>query len=322
MFDTMTLLGGHLAAGALAFPEISPALFTIDFGFLGLGKFHLRYYALGYMAGIGLAWWYATTMIKRPALFGGTSPLDKDQLDDIMFWIILGIILGGRIGYILFYMVPYQMDTLAADPMALVRIWDGGMSFHGGISGVAVALFYFAWKRKVNLLSIGDIAGVVAPIGIGLVRIANFINAELYGRHTDSSWGMVFPEGVVPGSTPPAYNWDTGAWVYNGFETARFPSQLYESALEGWLPLVVLSVLIWRFGALKRRGLVAGLFLLMYAFGRTVVENFRMPDSFVHGLPEWLTMGQLLSIPMWLGGLWLVWNALKPKTQKENKTAA
>ena len=315
MSDMMTLLSAQLAASALPFPEISPALFTIDFGFLGLGKFHLRWYALGYMAGIGLAWWYATAMIKRPALFGGTSPLDKDQLDDIMFWIILGIILGGRIGYILFYMVPYQMDVLASDPMAILRIWDGGMSFHGGISGVAIALAYFAIVKKVNLFSIGDIAGVVAPIGIGLVRIANFINAELYGRHTNSPLGMIFPEGVVPGSTPPAYNWDTGKWVYTYAELPRYPSQLFESALEGWLPLIVLSILIWRFGALKRPGLVAGLFLLMYAFGRTVVENFRMPDAFVHGLPEWLTMGQILSLPMWLGGAWLVWNALKPKAK-------
>ena len=201
--------------------------------------------------------------------------------------------------------------------------------FHVGkqkrrVSGMygEIAIVTFAMRHKLRLLTLGDIAGVVAPIGIGLVRIANFINGELYGRHTASSWGMVFPEGIVPGSTPSAYNWDTGKWVYTGLETARFPSQLYESALEGWLPLIVLSVLIWRFGAMKRPGLVAGLFLLMYAAGRTIVENFRMPDSFVHGLPEWLTMGQLLSIPMWLGGLWLVWNALKPKAQKENKTAA
>ncbi|WP_371310957.1 prolipoprotein diacylglyceryl transferase [Hyphomonas sp.] len=315
MLETMMLSGAHLAAGALSFPEISPAAFTIDFGFLGLGKFHLRWYALGYMAGIGLAWWYANAMIRRPALFGGNSPLDKEQLDDIMFWIILGIILGGRIGYILFYMVPYQFDVLVSDPMTILRIWDGGMSFHGGISGVAIAIVTFAMRHKLRLLSLGDIAGVVAPIGIGLVRIANFINAELYGRHTTSPWGMVFPEGIVPGSTPPAYNWDTGTWVYNGLETARFPSQLYESALEGWVPLIVLSILIWKFGAMKRPGLVAGLFLLMYAAGRTIVENFRMPDSFVHGLPEWLTMGQILSIPMWMGGAWLVWHALKPKGQ-------
>ena len=237
--------------------------------------------------------------------------LDRNGLDDLMFWIIIGIILGGRLGYILFYMVPYQMDVLAADPLAILRIWDGGMAFHGGILGVAVVLWWFAAKRGVNLLSVGDIAGVTAPIGIGLVRIANFTNAELYGRPTESSIGMVFPEGYVPGSTPPAYNWETGDWIYRGDELARHPSQLYESVLEGWLPLLVLSVLIWRFGALKRPGLVAGLFLLMYGIGRSIAENFREPDAFVDGLPEWLTMGIILSAPMWIGGAWLVWNALK-----------
>ena len=230
-----------------------------------------------------------------------------------MFWIIIGIILGGRLGYILFYMVPYQMDVLLADPMAILRIWDGGMAFHGGILGVAVVLAWFAMKRGVNLLSVGDIAGVTAPIGIGLVRIANFTNAELYGRPTEASIGMVFPEGYVPGSTPPAYNWETGDWVYRGDELARHPSQLYESVLEGWLPLLVLSILIWKFGALKRPGLVAGLFLLFYGFGRSIAEHFREPDSFVSGLPEWLTMGMILSTPMWLGGAWLVWNALRPR---------
>ncbi|OZB17075.1 MAG: prolipoprotein diacylglyceryl transferase [Hyphomonas sp. 34-62-18] len=298
---------------ALKFPEWSPALFSIDFSFLGLGTFHLRWYALGYIAGIGLAWWYASLLLKRPQLFGGTAPLTKDGLDDLMFWIIIGIILGGRIGYILFYMVPYQMDVLMADPMAILRIWDGGMAFHGGILGVAVVLAWFAMKRGVNLLSVGDIAGVTAPIGIGLVRIANFTNAELYGRPTDASIGMVFPEGYVPGSTPPAYNWETGDWIYRGDELARHPSQLYESVLEGWLPLLVLSILIWKFGALKRPGLVAGLFLLFYGFGRSVAEHFREPDSFVSGLPEWLTMGMILSTPMWLGGAWLVWNALRPR---------
>ena len=228
-----------------------------------------------------------------------------------MFWIIIGIILGGRFGYVLFYMVPYQMDVLAADPLTVLRIWDGGMAFHGGILGVALVLWFFAAKRGVPLLSVGDIAGVTAPIGIGLVRIANFTNAELYGRPTDASIGMVFPEGYVAGSTPPAFNWETNEWVYRGDELARHPSQLYESVLEGWIPLIVLSILIWKFGALKRPGLVAGLFLLMYGAGRSIAENFREPDSFVSGLPEWLTMGMILSVPMWLGGAWLIWNALK-----------
>jgi phosphatidylglycerol---prolipoprotein diacylglyceryl transferase len=298
---------------ALSFPEWSPALFSLDLGFIGLGEFHLRWYALGYIGGIGLAWWYATILINRPALFGGAAPLDRNGLDDLMFWIIIGIILGGRLGYVLFYMVPYQMDVIAADPLTIIRVWDGGMAFHGGILGVAIVLWWFAARRGVNLLSVGDIAGVTAPIGIGLVRIANFTNAELYGRPTEASVGIVFPEGYVPGSTPPAYNWDTGEWVYRGDELARHPSQLYESVLEGWLPLLVLSILIWRFGALKRPGLVAGLFLLMYGVGRSIAENFREPDAFVSGLPEWLTMGILLSVPMWLGGAWLVWNALKSK---------
>jgi phosphatidylglycerol:prolipoprotein diacylglycerol transferase len=313
MTDLLTSLLLIPLAAALDFPEWSPALFSLDLGFIGLPEFHLRWYALGYIAGIGLAWWYGNELLKRPQLFGGTAPLTKDGLDDLMFWIIIGIILGGRLGYVVFYMVPYQMEVLVSDPLTIVRVWDGGMAFHGGILGVAVVLWWFAARRGVRLLSVGDIAGVTAPIGIGLVRIANFTNAELYGRPTEAPIGMVFPEGYVPGATPPAYNWDTGAWVYRGDEPARHPSQLYESVLEGWLPLLVLSILIWRFGALKRPGLVAGLFLLMYGIGRSIAENFREPDAFVQGLPGWLTMGMLLSIPMWAGGTWLVWNALKRK---------
>ena len=313
MLEFLNALALAPIAAGLSFPEFSPALISIDLGFLGLGTFHLRWYALGYIAGISLAWWYATALLKRPALFGGTSPMSKDNLDDLMFWIIIGIILGGRVGYVLFYMVPYQFDVVASDPLTIFKVWDGGMAFHGGILGVALALWWYTRKRDISLFSIGDIAGVVAPIGIGLVRIANFINAELYGRPTDGPMGMIFPQGYVPGSTPSAYDWANKTWVYSGSEVARHPSQLYESALEGWLPLVVLSILIWRFGALKRPGLVAGLFLLMYAFGRTLVENFREPDAFVSGLPIGITMGQILSMPMWIGGAFLVWYALKPK---------
>ncbi|WP_291208131.1 prolipoprotein diacylglyceryl transferase [Hyphomonas sp.] len=316
MTELLTMMGVYLTQAVLTFPEWSPALVSFDLGFIGLGEFHLRWYALGYIAGIGGAWWYGSQLLKRESLWGGKAPLNQDGLDDLMFWIIIGIILGGRLGYVLFYMVPYQMETLAADPLTVIRIWDGGMAFHGGILGVAVVLWFFAAKRGVRLLSVGDIAGVTAPIGIGLVRIANFTNAELYGRHTDAPVGMVFPEGYVPGSTPPAFNWDTDKWVYAGNEMARHPSQLYESVLEGWLPLIVLSILIWKFGALKRPGLVAGLFLIMYGVGRSVAENFREPDAFVSGLPEWLTMGMILSVPMWVGGAWLIWNALKQKEKR------
>ncbi|WP_291198385.1 prolipoprotein diacylglyceryl transferase [Hyphomonas sp.] len=311
MTELLTMISVYLGQAVMTFPEWRPALLSLDFGFVGLGEFHLRWYALGYIAGIGGAWWYGSQLLKRASLWKSEPPLSQEGLDDLMFWIIIGIILGGRFGYVLFYMVPYQMDVLAADPLTVLRIWDGGMAFHGGILGVALVLWFFAAKRGVPLLSVGDIAGVTAPIGIGLVRIANFTNAELYGRPTDASIGMVFPEGYVPGSTPPAFNWETKEWVYRGDELARHPSQLYESVLEGWIPLIVLSILIWKFGALKRPGLVAGLFLLMYGAGRSIAENFREPDSFVSGLPEWLTMGMILSVPMWLGGAWLIWNALK-----------
>lgn len=299
-------------AAALKFPEFSPAPFSVDLGFLGLGEFHLRWYALAYIGGIALAWWYASALLKRPALFGAANPpMTRLQLDDIMFWIILGIILGGRLGYLLFYVLPHEPQLLANDPMMIVRVWDGGMAFHGGILGVVLALVYFARRHKLSLLAIGDIAGLVAPIGIALGRFANFINAELYGRPTSSSWGMIFPEGYVPGSTPPAYDFEANKWIYSGLELPRYPSQLFEATLEGVLPLVFLSILIWQFKALHKPGLVAGIFLMLYGFGRTVVENFREPDAFVEGLPGWLTMGQLLSIPMWIGGAYLIWNALK-----------
>lgn len=143
--------------------------------------------------------------------------------------------------------------------------------------------------------------------------MANFVNAELYGRPVAEGherWGMVFPQGRVPGSTPPAYNWETGEWVYSGAEVARYPSQIYEAVLEGLIPVIVTSILVWRFKALQRPGLIGGLFLLMYGVGRTIAEQFREPDAFVKWLPDWITMGQLLSIPMWAAGIYLVWHAL------------
>ncbi len=305
-----------LAISAMSFPEMSPAIFQIDLGFLGLGKFPIRWYALSYICALLMGWRLALALVKRPALWGGVSPADKDDIDDILFYVTLGVIFGGRIGYILFYQLPYQWDQTMADPASLLRIWEGGMSFHGGLLGVVIALLWVTRQRKISLLSIGDIAGVVAPLGPLFGRIANFINAELYGRPVPegSSWGMIFPEGYVRGSTPSAYNWQTGEWVYRGDEVARYPSQLYEAALEGLIPAIILPILVWRFKALERPGLIAGLFLLFYAFGRTVSEQYREPDAFVSGLPEWITMGQILSLPMWIGGAWLVWNALKTKS--------
>ncbi len=309
----MSLLALTAQQAAMSFPEMSPAIFQIDLGFLGLGKFPIRWYALSYICALLMGWRLALALVQRPALWGGSSPATRDDIDDLLFYVTLGVILGGRFGYILFYQLPYQWDQTMSDPMSLLRIWEGGMSFHGGLLGVVVAIFWVTRQRSIPLLSIGDIAGVVAPLGPLFGRIANFINAELYGRPAPegSSWGMVFPEGYVAGSTPSAFNWGTGEWVYRGDEVARYPSQLYEAVLEGLIPAIVLPILVWRFKALQRPGLIAGLFLLFYAFGRTVSEQFREPDAFVQGLPEWITMGQILSLPMWVGGAWLVWNALK-----------
>jgi phosphatidylglycerol:prolipoprotein diacylglycerol transferase len=303
-----------LAVSAMSFPEWSPALFQLDLGFVGLGKFPIRWYALGYIAGLLVAWRYALALIERPKMWGGEAPTTREGIDDLLFWATLGVILGGRLGYVFFYQIPFQWDAIERDPLSLLRIWEGGMSFHGGMAGVALAVTYVARKHKLKLLSIADIGGVTAGFGIFFVRIANFINAELYGRPVSpghESWGMVFPEGRVPGSTPPAYNWNTGEWVYNGSEVARYPSQVYEAVLEGLIPVIVTAILVWRFRALQRPGLIAGLFLLMYGVGRSIAEQFREPDSFTWGvMPDWLTMGQLLSMPMWLGGLYLVWRAL------------
>lgn len=310
----------YAAMGALSFPEFSPALIEI-------GSFPLRWYALAYIFGLVLAWRLATMLIKRPALFGGQSPATAEDIDDLLFFATLGVILGGRIGYILFYQVPFQADQIARDPWMLLRVWEGGMSFHGGLIGVAVALFWVARQRGISLLAIGDIAGVVTPIGLFFGRLANFINAELYGRHTDGPFGMIFPEARV-GGAPGAYNWETNEWVYcrdviasgnagrfgcDEVETPRHPSQIYEALLEGLIPFIVLMVLTWRFGLLKRPGLAAGLFLLFYGVGRSIAENFRQPDAGINFLfgGEWLTMGMLLSLPMWIGGAWLVWQAAR-----------
>lgn len=302
-----------LYTAALSFPEFDPALVEI-------GSFPIRWYALAYIAGLIIGWRYAVMLVKRERLWGGQSPATPDDIDDILFYVTLGVILGGRIGYILFYQLPFQFETVQRDPLGLLRIWEGGMSFHGGLLGVAIAIVIAARMRGVKLLPLADIAGVVAPIGIFFGRCANFINAELYGRHTDGPFGMVFPEAYT-GGTPSAYDWQANEWIYCRDlnpayrlcepEMPRHPSQLYEAFLEGLLPLIVISILVWKFGLLKRRGLSAGMFLLFYAAGRTISEQFREPDSFTIGvLPDWLTMGQLLSLPMWIGGAFLVWHGL------------
>lgn len=292
----------------IPFPKIDPAAFTIpiphmDLGPLALGPFPIRWYALAYILGLVLGWWYANRIASRPKLWGEapTSPISRTDIDDFAFFAMIGILLGGRIGYILFYTIPFEPGKLADDPMFILRMWEGGMSFHGGLIGASLAVAYTAWARKLNILSLGDVACAAAPIGLCLGRLANFINGELYGRETTVPWAMRFP----------AYDWATREWGSADGLPLVHPSQLYEAALEGALLFAVLAVAVWHFRTLRKPGLTAGIFLIGYAATRTFVENFREPDSFVEGLPSFLTMGMLLSIPMVLGGAYLIWRTTR-----------
>jgi len=308
-----------IAFAALAFPEFSPYVFTIPelnlFG-LEIGPLPLRWYAVSYIIGLLAGFAYINRIIQQPQLYGGPPPVTQDDTDDVFVWVLLGMILGGRIGYVLFYQLPFEPERVAADPLSLIRIWDGGLSFHGGFIGVCLVIFLVARGRKVPLLNFADLGAMLAPIPILTVRIlGNFMNAELYGRHTDSGLGMIFPEGVSPNASGPPAAWDPveKAWVYLGSEMPRHPSQIYEGILEGLVPLIVLGVLAWRYKILAKPGLATGLFFIMYGIGRTIAENFRQPDAHIDFLFGGVTMGMLLSLPMWIGGAWFVWNALRTK---------
>ena len=305
---------------ALPFPELSPALFTIPrfelFG-MSIEPLPLRWYAIDYILGIGLGFWYAGQLVRRARLLPESGQnVTAAALDDLMLWAIIGIVAGGRIGYVLFYLLPFDPGVVTRDPMTLLRIWDGGMSFHGGLIGVALAIVYVSRAHKTPLFRLTDIAACAAPIGIGLVRIANFVNAELYGRPTDGPFGMIFPQGVSPnpGGPPSAYDWANGEWLYSGTEVARHPSQLYEAGLEGLLLFVIIAALVWRLGILRRPGLATGIFLIGYGLGRTIAENFREPDAhigFLNFLPFDVTMGMVLSAPMYLGGAAIIYLATR-----------
>ena len=257
----------------IPFPAFDPVL-------VHLGPLAIRWYALAYIFGILLGWAYARALIRNKALWGGRAPLTVADFDDFVLWVTLGIILGGRLGYVLFYNLPYFL----AHPLDILQLWHGGMSFHGGFTGCVLAVVLFALKRGISILSLGDITCAVGPIGLFLGRIANFINGELWGRPTDVPWAMVFPSG---GPFP------------------RHPSQLYEAALEGLLLLTVLAVLI-RLGALKRPGLIIGSFAVVYALARTTCEFFREPDAQLGFLWGGMTMGMLLSVPLFLFGVILI----------------
>jgi phosphatidylglycerol---prolipoprotein diacylglyceryl transferase len=260
----------------LTFPHIDPVLISI-------GPLAVRWYALAYIVGIIAGWIYARAIIASPKLWGGPAPLTVADYDDFIVWITLGIILGGRIGYVLFYNFPHFIQH----PIEIFQLWNGGMSFHGGVLGSVLATVLFALRRGISILSLGDVTLAVTPIGLFLGRIANFINGELWGRATDVYWAMVFPNAPL---SP------------DGQPVPRHPSQLYEAALEGLLLLAVLGVLI-RCGALKRPGLVSSSFAVGYGVLRIFCEFFREPDAQLGFLWGGLTMGMLLSIPLILAGV-------------------
>jgi phosphatidylglycerol:prolipoprotein diacylglycerol transferase len=289
---------------ALPFPNIRPDVFTlpqIHLGGLTLGPFPLRWYALAYIAGIILGWRYAVSLVRNLRLWGGEAPVASEaQIDDLIIWLTFGIIVGGRLGYILFYTLPLAEGraALAADPLMIFKVWQGGMSFHGGMIGVGLALVGFALRRRLPLLGLADVVAPAVPIGLFFGRIANFINGELWGRATSLPWGMIFCSPNI------AANAD-GSCVAG--EVARHPSQLYEAALEGVVLFVILRLATHWGRWLTRRGALTGLFLLFYGLFRISLENVRMPDEGLRNLPFGLTVGMMLSAPMVIAGAWLVW---------------
>jgi phosphatidylglycerol:prolipoprotein diacylglycerol transferase len=262
----------------IPYPAFDPVL-------VHFGPFAIRWYALAYIFGILIGWAYARRLIRTGKLWGGAAPMTVTDFDDFVLWVTLGIILGGRIGYVLFYNLPH----FAAHPLEILQLWNGGMSFHGGFTGCVVAVVLFGHNRRIPILSLGDITCAVGPIGLFLGRIANFINGELWGRPTDVPWAMIFP---------------------NGGPVPRHPSQLYEATLEGLVLLLVLALLM-RAGALKRPGLIIGSFAVCYSLARMFCEFFREPDAQLGFLWGGATMGQLLSIPLMLAGMAFIVHALK-----------
>jgi phosphatidylglycerol:prolipoprotein diacylglycerol transferase len=269
----------------MPFPNIDPIAISI-------GPIDIRWYGLGYVVSILLGWWYARKIASTPRLWANDTPaMTITDLDDFLLWAAVGIVVGGRVGFILFYDLPLYL----ANPSLIFEIWKGGMSFHGGIAGTTIAMILFARKRGISVWSLFDVVATVCVTGLFLVRLANFINGELYGGLSDLPWAVVFP-----GQEP----------------FARHPSQLYEAGLEGLLTGVVLAIMVFKFAALKRPGLVAGTFVSLYAVSRIAVEFVRLPDAQVGYLfGGWLTMGMVLSLPMLLLGLWAIWRASRLVTK-------
>lgn len=250
---------------------------------LSLGPLHLRWYSLAYITGIVLGWWYLLRLIARSA-----SPMTRNQADDLVFYATLGVILGGRLGYVIFY-----GPEMFGHPLQILKLWDGGMSFHGGAAGVSFALILFARRYHLDWLRVHDYVACTVPIGLFFGRLANFVNGELWGKPADLPWAIVFP-----GS-------------HDGL--ARHPSQLYEAGLEGLALFAVLAALFWFTSARRLPGLLVGVFLVGYGMARFTVEFFREPDAQLMDFAArtGLHMGQWLTLPMFIGGFYLIFTALR-----------
>ncbi len=260
---------------ALTFPEIDPIIFSI-------GPFAVRWYALAYIAGLVIGWRLMVKFANHPQ-----SKISPEQVDDFLVWATLGVILGGRLGYVLFY----KPDFYLHNPIEILKVWHGGMSFHGGFIGVVSAAFLFSKKHKLPTFELADMLAIAAPIGLFFGRIANFINGELYGRISDVPWAVIFP---------------------NGGPAPRHPSQIYEALLEGLL-LFVIMILLRQTKIGQKPGFLTGVFFIGYALARGFVELFRQPDDYLGFLIGGATMGQLLSIPMIVIGAYLMLRAAKKK---------
>jgi phosphatidylglycerol---prolipoprotein diacylglyceryl transferase len=250
----------------LPFPQIDPVAIEI-------GPLAVRWYGLAYFAGILLGWLYARQLAANAALWAGRPTMGPKDIDDFLVWAVLGIVLGGRLGYALFYQPAFYLS----EPWAVLRIWEGGMSFHGGLLGTIAAMALFAHRRSLSKLSLFDVVAASVPFGLFFGRIANFINGELYGRPTDVPWAMVFPDGGP---------------------MARHPSQLYQAALEGVVLFIALRILTHHYGALRHPAMTGGAFLAGYGAVRIVGEMFREPDAHIGYISGFLTMGMILSLPM------------------------
>ncbi len=274
---------------AIPAPPISPIAFEIPQFHIfdwSIGPLDIRWYAIGYITGIIIAWNILAFLSKNGKIWGkDNAPFNTENVDDFIFYAILGILIGGRIGYVLFY-----APNMLLDPISILKTWEGGMSFHGGILGVAISVIWVSISKKISFLNLADAVALASPIGIGIVRVANFINQELWGRVTDVPWAFIFKTDAQG--------------------LPRHPSQLYEALCEGFLPFLILYFAVSKFKSLQKSGLTAGIFLCLYAIARISLENFREPDA---DLIFGFTRGMVYSIPLLLVGVGFIVNSLRKK---------